>query len=268
MIKKHIGFRNTNGEQRKVFILQPYLDDDTSSTIVVDVDSLPMHYKTQLENFVDSITAQQSPRLIDFLQHESFNDGTNILQYVHRNSHIEKVKASELILSTDGYAHNTIPYGDVLKHILEYDGKAAASESKEEVKKEEVLVEDVTVSKETAKTNTVSTSSTGSLVTKIEDGNTVTFVLDKSSVESVKELGKAYSELKNKTMEYLDVLRQEQVDVYNIIKGGDSEVLETIANILGVQAMPLRKSLSNLRNIPMDAEEQKTKRGRAKAKDV
>lgn len=283
MLKKHIGYRTENNEQRKVFFLQPYLEDDTSSTIVIDVNSMPMHYKTQLENFVDTLTAQQTPRLIDYLQHESFNDGTSILQYVHKNNHIERVKASELDLSLDGYAHNTKPYSEILPYILANDGKTGAVSEKavEEVKaenetskKEELLVEDFIkpVQKPTQQTTSqvqTQVQSVSNLVTRFEDDKTVTFVLDKASIESVKQLGEAYTELKNKTMEYVETMRKQQVDVYNIVRGGDSEILEAMAAILGVEPMPLRKSLSNLRNIPMEGtEEQKTKRRRPKAEDV
>ena len=286
MLKKHIGYRTENNEQRKVFFLQPYLEDDTSSTIVIDVNSMPMHYKTQLENFVDTITAQQTPRLIDYLQHESFNDGTSILQYIHKNNHIERVKTDELDLSLDGYPHNTKPYSEILPYILANDGKTDAVSEKvvEEVKtenkpskKEELLVEDFIKPLEPVQEplqqaiSQVQTQvqSVSNLVTRFEDDKTVTFVLDKASIESVKQLGEAYTELKNKTMDYVETLRKQQVDVYNIVRGGDSEILEAMAAILGVEPMPLRKSLSNLRNIPMEGtEEQKTKRRRPKAKDI
>lgn len=283
MLKKHIGYRTENNEQRKVFFLQPYLEDDTSSTIVIDVNSMPMHYKTQLENFVDTITAQQTPRLIDYLQHESFNDGTSILQYVHKNNHIERVKTSELDLSLDGYPHNTKPYSEILPYILANDGKTEAVSEKvveevkaenETTKKEELLVEDfIKPVQEPAQeaTSQVQTQvqSVSNLVTRLEDDKTVTFVLDKASIESVKQLGEAYTELKNKTMDYVETMRKQHVDVYNIVRGGDSEILEAMAAILGVEPMPLRKSLSNLRNIPLEGtEEQKTKRRRPKAKDV
>lgn len=274
-IKKHIGFSTKDPSKRKVYLLQQYLDDDYDSTIVIDADSIPIHYKTQLENMVESINAQQTKRLIDFIQYETFNDGTNILQYAHQNGHIKKLKASELEISIDGTKHNVQPYTQILPYILENDGKVrpedkpAQDEPTEEPKAEDTdttkeVVEEVTKTEPEKSVPPVK----GDLVQRYEDAETVTFVMDKSSVESVEELGKAYNELKVKTMEYLDHLRQQQVDVYNIVKGGDTEILEAIAGILGVEPMPLRKSLSNLRNIPMKDDDVKKKRGRPKADKV
>lgn len=261
--KRHVGYHITPAEKRKVFFLQPYLDDDTDYTLVIDNDSLPTQYRSQLEGVVDTISAQHQTRLVDHLQHESFNDGTNILAYAHHNGHIKKIHANELVISSDGSPNSVLAYKDVLKIILENDGKVSAKEVVVPV------TPDTTITQATPVTQNVTLgNNSNNIVTRFEDNEKIVFTLDKTSVESMAELGKAYYDVKSKTMEYIEHVRAQHVDVYNLIKGGDVEITEAIAAILGVETLPLRKMLSKLRNMPMEGEEIDKKARRVKAENV
>jgi hypothetical protein len=91
---KHVGKMKHNGA--KVCVVYRTLPGDAFSALVVGTASLSDIYHNTLMSEIESQLCQQANELGDHLSNRYFQDGTNMLEQLHRTGKLLKVKTSDV----------------------------------------------------------------------------------------------------------------------------------------------------------------------------
>jgi hypothetical protein len=117
---KHVGKMKNNGA--KVAIVFRTLPGDVHSALVVGTTGLRDMYHDNLMNVLESESGQQSTELADILAVRKFPDGNNILEWLHGNGHLKKVKTAAVLVTPD--SKTQIPLDELNKIIADQKGIA------------------------------------------------------------------------------------------------------------------------------------------------
>lgn len=99
---KHVGkLINT---QRRVVVVFREIPDDHTHALVVDTDGLPDWMHDDIINAVNSPGAQQSSNFYEYANRQVFNDGTNMLQSLHKRGLLQKVDTENVMMTPNASA--------------------------------------------------------------------------------------------------------------------------------------------------------------------
>lgn len=96
---KHVGKMKNNGA--RVAVLFRTLPGDPESALVCGTNGLPDAFHDSLMSVIESDSGQQANELADILAVRRFPDGSNMLDYLHRNSLLTKVPTKMVIMVFD-----------------------------------------------------------------------------------------------------------------------------------------------------------------------
>lgn len=95
-MKKHIGvLSNTSTRVAVVFRTVP---NEPTNCLVVETDRLQDALQAELTHVLDSKESNETNDLYELLNRRSFNNGTNMLTYLHTNGYIRKVPVDQVLL--------------------------------------------------------------------------------------------------------------------------------------------------------------------------
>lgn len=115
---KHVGKMKNNSA--RVAVAYRTLPGDAHSCLVVGTQGLGDSYHDTLMSVIESDSGQQANELADILATRKFPDGSNMLQYLHSNGHLVKVKTNLVLMTPD--AQTTILLEDLNKLIADQRG--------------------------------------------------------------------------------------------------------------------------------------------------
>lgn len=96
---KHVGKMKNNGA--RVVVLFRTLPGDPQSALVCGTNALPDAFHDSLMSLVESDSGQQANELADILAVRRFPDGSNMLEFLHRNSLLTKVPTTGVTMIFD-----------------------------------------------------------------------------------------------------------------------------------------------------------------------
>ncbi len=96
---KHVGKMKNNGA--RVVVLFRTLPGDPHSALVCGTNGLPDAFHDSLMSLVESESGQQANELADILAVRRFPDGSNMLEFLHRNSLLTKVPTNGVTMVFD-----------------------------------------------------------------------------------------------------------------------------------------------------------------------
>lgn len=94
---KHVGKMKNNGA--KVVVAYRTLPGDPHHALVVGTGNLGDSYHDSLMNLVQGPEAQQTFELAEILAVRSFQDGSNMLQWLHSRNHLKKVPTENVLMT-------------------------------------------------------------------------------------------------------------------------------------------------------------------------
>jgi hypothetical protein len=110
---KHVGKMKNNGA--KVVIAYRTLPGDAYSALVIGTNNLGESYHDALMSTVQDDRAQQANELADVLAVRKFPDGSNMLEWFHKNGLLRKVSTSAVLVTPTS---NTSVSLDELNQII------------------------------------------------------------------------------------------------------------------------------------------------------
>ncbi len=96
---KHVGKMKNNGA--RVAVLFRTLPGDPQSALVCGTNGLPDAFHDSLMSTIEGESGQQANELADILAVRQFPDGSNMLDYLHRNGHLTKVPTKMVVMVFD-----------------------------------------------------------------------------------------------------------------------------------------------------------------------
>lgn len=94
---KHVGKMKNNSA--RVVVVYRTLPGEATNCLVVGTQGLSDSYHDSLMTLIEGDSGQQANELADILSVRKFPDGSNMLQYLHVNGHLKKVR-TEMVLMT------------------------------------------------------------------------------------------------------------------------------------------------------------------------
>jgi hypothetical protein len=94
---KHVGKMKTNGA--KVAVVYRTLPGDPYNALVIGTGTLGDAYHDSLMNLIQGPEAQQAYELAEILAVRSFQDGSNMLQWLHSRNHLKKVPTDSVLMT-------------------------------------------------------------------------------------------------------------------------------------------------------------------------
>ena len=95
---KHIG-ELADESIAKVVIMYRTVPGEPNNCLVVGTKFLPDMYHNALMKAVESEGGQEADELADFLNRQTFPDGTNMLAMLHNDNYIKKFKTNEIVVT-------------------------------------------------------------------------------------------------------------------------------------------------------------------------
>ena len=95
---KHIG-ELADESKAKVVIMYRTVPGEPNNCLVVGTKFLPDMYHNALMKAVESEGGQEADELADFLNRQTFPDGTNMLAMLHNDNYIKKFKTKDIIMT-------------------------------------------------------------------------------------------------------------------------------------------------------------------------
>ena len=95
---KHIG-ELADESKAKVVIMYRTVPGEPNNCLVVGTKFLPDMYHNALMKAVESEGGQEADELADFLNRQTFPDGTNMLAMLHNDNYIKKFKTNEIVVT-------------------------------------------------------------------------------------------------------------------------------------------------------------------------
>ncbi len=96
---KHVGKMKNNGA--RVAVLFRTLPGDPHSALVCGTNGLPDAFHDSLMSTIEGESGQQANELADILAVRRFPDGSNMLDYLHRNGLLTKVPTKMVVMVFD-----------------------------------------------------------------------------------------------------------------------------------------------------------------------
>jgi hypothetical protein len=119
---KHVGKMKNNGA--KIVITYRTIPGDPYSALVVGTQGLMDSYHDSLMSLVESDAGQQADELADIMAVRRFPDGSNMLDYVHRNNMLRKVPTSGVLITPDN--KTAVPLDELNNIIAQQKGISLA----------------------------------------------------------------------------------------------------------------------------------------------
>ena len=104
---KHIG-ELADESKAKVVIMYRTVPGEPNNCLVVGTKFLPDMYHNALMKAVESEGGQEADELADFLNRQTFPDGTNMLAMLHNDNYIKKFKTKEIMVTYGNAADGRI----------------------------------------------------------------------------------------------------------------------------------------------------------------
>ena len=92
---RHIGKQG----ERKIAILYRQVPNEDHMCLVIQPDVLPAHWHDSIMKVLESDVGQQAEELADALHRSLFTDGRNILETLHFEKMIKKVRTADVIVT-------------------------------------------------------------------------------------------------------------------------------------------------------------------------
>ena len=115
---KHVGKMKNNSA--RVAVVYRTLPGEATNCLVVGTQGLSDSYHDSLMTLIESDSGQQANELADILSVRKFPDGSNMLQYLHVNGHLKKVR-TEMVLMTPN-TQTQIPLNELNQLIATQKG--------------------------------------------------------------------------------------------------------------------------------------------------
>ena len=115
---KHVGKMKNNGA--RVAVLFRTLPGDPHSALVCGTNGLPDAFHDSLMSVIEGDSGQQANELADILAVRRFPDGSNMLDYLHRNSLLTKVPTKMVTMVFD--PRNQMPLDELNQLIADQKG--------------------------------------------------------------------------------------------------------------------------------------------------
>lgn len=138
---KHVGKMKNNGA--RVVVLFRTLPGDSQSALVCGTTALPDAFHDSLMSLVESDSGQQANELADILSVRRFPDGSNMLEFLHRNGLLTKVPTNGVVMMFD--AKNQIPLNELNQLIADQKGVSIDELAISEDNSDEIKVKEETV---------------------------------------------------------------------------------------------------------------------------
>ena len=138
---KHVGKMKNNGA--RVVVLFRTLPGDSQSALVCGTTALPDAFHDSLMSLVESDSGQQANELADILSVRRFPDGSNMLEFLHRNGLLTKVPTNGVVMMFD--AKNQIPLNELNQLIADQKGVSVDELAISEDNSDEIKVKEETV---------------------------------------------------------------------------------------------------------------------------
>ena len=119
---KHIG---KHGD-RKICILFRQVPGEDHMALIIYPETLPAHWQQAVQTVVESDIAQQAEELADALHRNFLPDGRPILEILHQERMIKKVRTSDIIVTPT--AQSKIRLDELNKMLTEAEYKASQAQ--------------------------------------------------------------------------------------------------------------------------------------------
>jgi hypothetical protein len=94
---KHVGLHNA----KKIVIIRHTVPDEDHMCLVVYTEKLPPMYHDEVIKVLESAPGQQAKDLDSVLHRNSFPDGRNILETLHKEGHLKKVQNNQVFITVN-----------------------------------------------------------------------------------------------------------------------------------------------------------------------
>jgi hypothetical protein len=115
---KHVGKMKNNGA--RVVIAYRTLPGDSQSALVIGTNNLGESYHDTLMSTVQDDRAQQANELADVLAVRKFPDGSNMLEWFHKNGLLRKVSTDSVLVTPTN--STSVPLSELNVIIAEQKG--------------------------------------------------------------------------------------------------------------------------------------------------
>jgi hypothetical protein len=115
---KHVGKMKNNGA--KVVIAYRTLPGDPYSALVIGTNNLGESYHDTLMSTVQDDRAQQANELADVMAVRKFPDGSNMLEWFHKNGLLRKVSTDSVLVTPSN--STSVPLNELNVIIAEQKG--------------------------------------------------------------------------------------------------------------------------------------------------
>lgn len=115
---KHVGKMSNNGA--RVVVVYRTLPGDPYSALVVGTGNLGDSYHNSLMSLVESQSGQDTNELAEILSVRKFQDGSNMLEWLHVRGHLKKVPTNLVIMTPS--TQNHVPLNELNVMIAEQRG--------------------------------------------------------------------------------------------------------------------------------------------------
>lgn len=115
---KHVGKMSNNGA--RVVVVYRTLPGDPHSALVVGTGNLGDSYHNSLMSLVESQSGQDTNELAEILSVRKFQDGSNMLEWLHVRGHLKKVPTNLVIMTPS--TQNHVPLNELNVMIAEQRG--------------------------------------------------------------------------------------------------------------------------------------------------
>ena len=127
----------------RVVVLFRTLPGDSQSALVCGTTALPDAFHDSLMSLVESDSGQQANELADILSVRRFPDGSNMLEFLHRNGLLTKVPTTGVVMMFD--AKNQIPLNELNQLIADQKGVSIDELAISEDNSDQVKVKEETI---------------------------------------------------------------------------------------------------------------------------
>lgn len=93
---KHVG---VDGKGKKCVVAFREVPGDAENCLIIPTESLPQLYHDDLIQAIESINAQETIDVSEYLFRQKFHDGTNMLNTLHQNGWMMKVATKSVMMT-------------------------------------------------------------------------------------------------------------------------------------------------------------------------
>lgn len=93
---KHVG---VDGKGRKCVVAFREVPGDADNCLIIPTETLPQLYHDDLIQAVESVAAQDTIDVSEYLFRQKFHDGTNMLNTIHQNGWMQKAATKSIMMT-------------------------------------------------------------------------------------------------------------------------------------------------------------------------